>query len=453
MTAITVGSAPGTTLGWIGIVRLGLVQSAIGAMVMLVTSILNRVMVVEYALPAALPAGLVAWHYVVQLSRPAWGHGSDKGNRRTPWIVFGMALLALGALVSVNAVPLLADRAPLGYFVAIIGYSMIGAGVGAAGTSLLALLAGQVAPERRAAAASITWIMMIVGIVIGSGVIGSLIDPYSMQRLAIAASGVALAAFVVSLLAVWGLEQPRQQVEADGHEVATIGFGAALREMLAETDARQFTIFVFLSMLAYSMQDMILEPFAGLLFDYSPSESTKLTGTQHVGVLVGMILVGVLGSAFGGGTPASLRRWIVGGCLGSALALAGLAMAAQVGTAWPLTLNIILLGFANGVFAVAAIGAMMGLAGAQGPSRSGIRMGVWGASQAMAFGLGGLIGAVGVDIGRAMTGVDSTAFLIVFAGEAMLFLVAAWLAMGVTRARVPASASPTMVSRAQEVAA
>ena len=50
-------------------VRLGLVQSSIGAIVMLATSLLNRVMVVEYALPAALPAGLVAWHYAVQLSR------------------------------------------------------------------------------------------------------------------------------------------------------------------------------------------------------------------------------------------------------------------------------------------------------------------------------------------------------------------------------------------------
>ena len=453
MTAITFGTAPGKTLGWIGIVRLGLVQSAIGAMVMLVTSILNRVMVVEYALPAALPAGLVAWHYAVQLSRPAWGHGSDQGNRRTPWIVFGMALLALGALVAVNAVPLLAERVAFGYFVAVIGYSMIGAGVGAAGTSLLALLAGQVAPDRRAAAASITWIMMVLGIVITSGITGSLIDPYSMQRLAMVASGVALAAFVISLFALWGLERPRQQVEANPREAPSIGFGPALREMLAETDARQFTIFVFLSMLAYSMQDMILEPFAGLLFDYTPGESTKLSGTQHIGVLAGMILVGVLGSAFGGGAPASLRRWIVGGCLGSALALAGLAMAAQVGNAWPLTLNIILLGFANGVFAVAAIGAMMGLAGAKGPSRAGIRMGVWGASQAMAFGLGGLIGAVGVDIGRAMTGVDSTAFLVVFAGEAILFLVAARLAMGVTRARATDAGLVRKVTMTQEVAA
>ncbi|RZM01070.1 MAG: MFS transporter, partial [Sphingomonas sp.] len=113
-------------LGWLGIVRLGLVQSAIGAIVMLATSLLNRVMVVEYALPAALPAGLVAWHYAVQLTRPLWGHGSDHGRRRTPVILLGMATLATGALLAVGAVALLA--------------------VGAAGTPLLALLATRAAP-------------------------------------------------------------------------------------------------------------------------------------------------------------------------------------------------------------------------------------------------------------------------------------------------------------------
>ena len=435
-------------LGWLGIVRLGLVQSAIGAMVMLVTSLLNRVMVVEYALPAALPAGLVAWHYAVQLSRPAWGHGSDRGNRRTPWIVFGMALLAFGAMAAVDALPMLAAGHWFGYLLAIIAFAMIGAGVGAAGTSLLALLASQVAPARRAAAASITWIMMVLGIVVTASVAGRLIDPFSLPRLAMVASGVALASFTLALAALWRLERPGAPVDsAEGAEHPR-QFGAALREMLADPDARRFTVFVFVSMLAYSMQDMILEPFAGLLFGFTPGQSTQLSGTQHSGVLVGMILVGVAGSAFGGGSPASLRRWIIGGCLGSAIALAGLAVAARVGAGWPLAANIVLLGFANGVFAVAAIGAMMGLAGARGPAHTGIRMGVWGASQAIAFGLGGLIGAVGVDVGRAITGGTPQAFMAVFAAEAGLFILAAWLAIGVTRAR-PAPAYP----RQQEVTA
>lgn len=430
-----VSAAP---LGWIGIVRLGLVQSAIGAIVMLATSLLNRVMVVEYALPAALPAGLVAWHYAVQLSRPLWGHGSDRGRRRTPWIIAGMAILGSGALLAVQAVSLLAVRSLWGGALAIIAFAMIGAGVGAAGTSLLALLATCVAPDRRAAAASITWIMMVTGIVFTAGVAGAFIDPFSLYRLSVVASCVVGAAFIASVLAVWGIERrERSEPELERDRPSALkargvaDFGVALREIWADDEARRFTIFVFLSMLAYSMQDLILEPFAGLLFGFTPGQSTQLSGVQHGGVLAGMILVGVAGSVFGR-SPAGMRLWIMGGCAGSAVALAGLAVAAGVGSGWPLAGNIAALGFANGVFAVSAIGAMMGLAGAGGPNggggREGIRMGVWGAAQAIAFGFGGLIGAVGVDVGRALIGSTSQTFTIVFGAEALLFLVAASLA-------------------------
>lgn len=420
-------------LGWLGIVRLGLVQSAIGSIVMLATSLLNRVMVVEYALPAALPAGLVAWHYAVQLSRPVWGHGSDSGRRRTPWIIGGMAVLAGGAMLAVQSVPLLSDSAWLGYATAILAFSLIGAGVGAAGTSLLALLATRVAPERRAAAASITWIMMIAGIVISAAVAGKLVDPFSFARLVAVFGGVAATAFFVSIFAIWGVEGVTAAI-AEPREAPAMGFGAALVELWADSDARRFTIFVFLSMLAYSMQDLILEPFTGLRFGMTPGQSTQISSVQHGGVLIGMILVGIGGSAFSkrgsaAGRAHGLQRWIVGGCIGSALALTGLAMAARFGPGWPIIGNIFALGFANGVFAVAAIGTMMALAGAGGPNREGIRMGVWGAAQALAFGTGGLTGAVAVDVGRALTGSLPETFMLVFGTEAFLFLVAAALCL------------------------
>ncbi|MBY0285424.1 MAG: BCD family MFS transporter [Sphingomonas sp.] len=423
-------------LGWFGIARLGLVQFAIGAVVMLASSLLNRLMVVEYALPAAVPAGLVAWHYAVQLSRPVWGHGSDKGHRRTPWIIGGMAMLAGGAMLAVASLGELGRGSVLGFAMAILAFSIIGAGVGAAGTSLLALLATRTAPERRAAAAAITWIMMIVGIVITASIAGRLIDPFTPQRLALVAGGVVGGAFLVSLIGIWGIEGTPTAVVQPADALPAQSFGEAVREMLAEPEARHFTGFVFLAMLAYSMQDLILEPFAGLVFGMTPGQSTQLSGTQHSGVLLGMILVGIGGSAFGGGTPRVLRRWIVGGCLGSALALAGLGLAARAGAGWPLAANIWALGFANGVFAVAAIGAMMSLAGAAGPQREGVRMGVWGAAQAIAFGLGGLTGAVGVDLARAVMKADGPAFTLVFAVEGGLFLAAAWLAVGVGRGAI-----------------
>ncbi len=407
-------------LGWPGIVRLGLVQSAIGALAVLATSLLNRVMVVEYALPAALPAGLVAWHYAVQLSRPAWGHGSDRTQRRGGWIMGGMVVLAAGTLLAVAALPLLATRSAGGFALAVLAFSLIGAGVGAAGTSLLALLAARTAPAQRAPAAAIAWIMMVFGIAVTAGVVGALIDPFSPARLLRVTAVVALAAITLTALAVWRIETAPEAPAAPAPPLA-----AALRTIAGDPAARRFTAFVFVSMLAYSMQDLILEPFAGLRFGMSPGQSTALTGVQHGGVLLGMIAAGLGGSLRGG---AGLRRWIGGGCAGSAAAMAALAFGAQAGPGWPLVLNIALLGLANGVFAVAAIGAMMTLASAGGSGREGVRMGVWGAAQAIAFALGGLIGAGGVDALRALTGSIPAAFGLVFALEAALFVAAVWLA-------------------------
>ena len=85
------------------------------------------------------------------------------------------------------------------------------------------------------------------------------------------------------------------------------------------------------------------------------------------------------------------------------------------------------LGFFNGMFAVAAIGSMMALAGEGRHAREGTRMGLWGASQAIAAGLGGLVGAAAVDIARHMTD-DATAFGLVFTLEAGLFGIAAVMA-------------------------
>ncbi|MGB5497188.1 MAG: PucC family protein, partial [Sedimenticolaceae bacterium] len=142
-------------LGWLGIVRLGLVQAALGAIVVLTTSTMNRVMVVEFALPAMLPGALVALHHVIQMSRPRFGYGSDVGGRRTPWIIGGMLVLALGGIAAAMGTALMGLDPVSGTAVALLGFVMIGLGVGACGTSLLVLLAKRVDAGRRAAAATI----------------------------------------------------------------------------------------------------------------------------------------------------------------------------------------------------------------------------------------------------------------------------------------------------------
>jgi len=145
-------------LGWFGIFRLGLVQTSLGAIVVLTTSTINRIMVVELALPALLPGLLVGLHYAVQITRPRMGYGSDQGGRRTPWIIGGMLVLGLGGALAAVSTSLIGAYPVGGLLLAVLAFLMVGLGVGAAGTSLLVLLAKSVAPRYRGAAASTVWV-------------------------------------------------------------------------------------------------------------------------------------------------------------------------------------------------------------------------------------------------------------------------------------------------------
>jgi BCD family chlorophyll transporter-like MFS transporter len=422
--------------GWLSIIRLGLVQAALGSIVVLTTSTLNRVMVVELSLAAIVPGFLVGLHYAIQLSRPLFGHGSDVSRAgRSLWIIGGMALLAVAGTAAAATTHVFEQSFALGLGLAALAYAFIGLGIGASGTSLLALLASRTAPARRPAAATIVWIMMIAGIVVTAATTGSLLDPYSHGRLVTITAITGTIAVLVTIIALAGLER----VAEIGGETASDDAPSSFRERLAETwaddEARLFTVFIFLSMLAYATQDLIMEPFAGLIFGFTPGQSTQLSGTQHAGILIGMVLVGVIGTLPFGRSPRVLKAFTLAGCAGSALALAALSIGAFT-PGWPLAVNVATLGFFNGMFTIAAIGAMMSLAGksrAEGRgAREGIRMGVWGAAQAIAFGLGGFSGTVAVDALRALTGDTALSFATVFAFEALLFLASAAIALKIT---------------------
>jgi BCD family chlorophyll transporter-like MFS transporter len=423
---------PSNPLGWLGIFRLGLVQTALGAIVVLTTSTINRVMVVELAMPAMLPGALVGLHYAVQLLRPRFGHGSDAGGRRTPWIVGGMAMLAIGGVAAATATAWMSTEPVGGILLAILAFLAIGVGVGCAGTSLLVLLATRVTPRRRPAAATIVWVMMILGFILTSAIGGRFLDPFTPLRLVQVAACVASLAFLVSFAAVYGIEtvatSSPSPVGPSATAMAKPSFRAALSEVWGEPQARRFTLFVFMSMLAYSAQDLILEPFAGLVYGLTPGQTTQLSGVQNSGVLLGMVLVACLGTAIGGPRLGSLRGWTIAGCLLSACALLALAFGGWVGPDWPLKPTVFSLGFANGMFAVAAIGSMMSQASDGTPSREGVRMGLWGAAQAIAFGGGGFLGTVAVDLTRWLVGSPVTAYGMVFVAEAALFLISVGLA-------------------------
>ncbi len=412
---------------WFAIFRMGLVQLALGAIVVLTTSTLNRVMVVELQLAALVPGLMVALHYAVQLTRPRMGFGSDRGGLRTPWIAGGMVVLALGGFGAAVGTAWAATAPTAGLALAAASFVLVGLGVSATGTSVLALLATRVPAERRAGAATLVWVMMIVGLAGSAGLSGRFLDPYSPERLVLVSGVVSSVALLLALVAVAGVERASPRIAAASQ--APVPFRDALAEVWRESDARRFTVFVLVSMLAYSAQDLILEPFAGIRFGFTPGESTQLSGLQHGGTLAGMLLAAMAGRRVVGASVGSLRHWILGGCVASALALAGLVVGAVVGPAWPLRANVFVLGVANGAFSIAAIGSMMALASQGRESREGTRMGLWGAAQAVSFAVGGVAGTAASDLARWALGSQVGAYGLVFAVEALLFLAAAALAL------------------------
>ena len=418
-------------LSWWQIVRLGLIQTCLGGVVVLTTSTLNRIMVVELALAASIPGFLVTIHHVVQLARPRIGYGSDVGGRRTPWIISGMLILGLGGVLAALGATLVPAHYWLGLSVSALGFFAIGVGTGATGTSLLALLAKHVAPERKPAAAALVWFMMIIGFAVTAGVAGHFLDPYSPERLLAVTSTVSASAMIVTLAVIRGIEPTERADNSAILNRPTVekgAFTAALAEVWRDPQARIFTIFVFVSMLAYSAQDLILEPFAGLVFGRTPGESTQLAGVQHSGVLLGMTAMAISTLIFKSKGAVLLQLWIKGGCLLSAAALFLLCWGGLNSPNWSLEANVFLLGTANGGFAVAAIGAMMVLASAGEQKREGIRMGLWGAAQAIAFALGGFLGTVAVDVTRYWLNDPAISYGLVFACEGVLFVIAASLA-------------------------
>lgn len=400
------------TLGWGLLARLCLVNAAIGGMAALPVNLFNRLMTVELMLPAILPGLLVALHYGVQLTRPVWGHRSDAKGGRTPFILGGTVVVGIGLVMTAYAIAEVTHW-PTQLGIWIVAYALIGLGIGAAGTSFLALLAVAAPTGKQAAAATFAWLMLIAGAIIGSIGTGIALKPYTHDKLVPVVIGVAIIALIVAYVATWRVE--RRLGPAPAPQEAKLG--PALRATWDDPAARAFTGFVFLSILAFYLSELVLEPFAGHVHGLSPDASTRLSGGKDGASLVGMIAAGAL-ATFGLGT---LRGWAVTGCIISAVGLIGL------GAGLALVPFTVVLGLGNGLFVVGAIGSMMNLAAAQ-EGAAGTRMGVFGAAQAIAAGLAGLIATGTLDIARLILP-DTAAYGTVFGIEAILFLAAALVAL------------------------
>ena len=429
-------------MNWFSILRLGLVQLCIGSSVVIPLSTLNRLMKVELALPATIAGFLIALHYAVQLTRVNWGYLSDKTQNRSQWIIFGMLILGIGGVLASVSIPLIESNFAYGIMLALFSYTLIGFGVGAAGTPLLALLASYSSKSQKGFAASITFLMMILGLAITGITTGIILDPYSHQKLMKITASLAIITNILSYLSLKNLEKSLLN-NADARIPNSIRYDVpfltGIKKIWMEREARLFTIFIFISMGAFSMQDPILEPFAGEVFGFAVGESTKLDGFHKIGTLIGIILVILCLSKFRIGFGSfsifknerlgSEKLWLITGCLFSALSLFIISL---LGLTYrdPGILNsvVFFFGISNGVFTAGILGTMLHLASrGSGENNTGTRMGMWGAAQAYATMIAVFFSTVLVDILGLMMNSLPSVYGIVFLTAASFFIAAAFL--------------------------
>ena len=429
-------------MNWFSILRLGLVQLCIGSSVVIPLSTLNRLMKVELALPATIAGFLIALHYAVQLTRVNWGYLSDKTQNRSQWIIFGMLILGIGGVLASASIPLIESNFAYGIMLALFSYTLIGFGVGAAGTPLLALLASYSSKSQKGFAASITFLMMILGLAITGITAGIILDPYSHQKLIKITTSLAIITNILSYLSLKNLEKTLRN-NADVRTPNAINYNVpfleGIKKVWMEREARLFTIFIFISMGAFSMQDPILEPFAGEVFSFAVGESTKLDGFHKIGTLIGIILIILCLSKFRIGFASlsivknerlgSEKFWLITGCIFSAFSL---FMISLLGLTYrdPGILNsvVFLFGISNGVFTAGILGTMLHLASrGSGDNNTGTRMGIWGAAQAYATMIAVFFSTVLVDILGLMMNSLPSVYGIVFLTAASFFIAAAFL--------------------------
>ena len=420
------------------LLRLSLFQVSVGMAIVLLIGTLNRVMIVELGVPVWLVAGMIALPLVFAPFRAVIGfksdtHRSHLGWRRVPYLWFGTLLQFGGLAIMPFALILLggdsAVHAPawVGQLAAGLSFLLIGAGLHTVQTAGLAL-ATDLAPQRdHPKVVALLCVMMMAGMMVAALLFGALLATFSELRLIKVVQGAGAFTMVINLAAMWK-QEPRGGRQANADVAQT--FAASWAMLAAKGSPVRRLVAVGLGTMAFSMQDVLLEPYGGQVLHLSVGATTGLTAILAVGGLAGFLLAA---RRLGRGTDP--YRFAAAGTLIGLAAFATLILAAPLASVVLFAGGVALVGFGSGIFAHCTLTAAMGLAQA---GQSGTVLGIWGAVQASAAGVavaaGGFIRdgvaalAGSCALGRAMTGA-SVGYSTVYACEIGL-LVATLLALG-----------------------
>lgn len=377
------------------ILRLSLFQVSVGMATVMMLGTLNRVMIVELGVPAFLVAVMVALPVLSAPFRALLGFRSDThrsaiGWRRVPYIWFGSLWQFGGLAVMPFALIVLSGDQTLGpdwagEVLAGLAFLMTGVGIHMTQTAGLALASDRATEATRPRVVALLYVMNLLGMAVSALVLGALLADFSNLRLIQVVQGTAVVTLLLNLVALWK-QEPLRPMSAAERAAPRPRFRDAWADFSSGGQAGRLLVVVALGTAAFSMQDVLLEPYGGQVLGLSVSETTLLTALWSCGAIAGFAIA---------------ARWLAAGMLPCRMAgrglLAGILAFACVIVAGPMQsvpfffLGAGLIGFGAGLFAVSTLTAAMTLP-VSGMAGRGLALGAWGAAQATAAGLGIALG-------------------------------------------------------------
>jgi BCD family chlorophyll transporter-like MFS transporter len=394
------------------LLRLSLFQVSVGMAIALLIGTLNRVMIVELHVPASWVSVMVAMPIVVAPFRALIGFSSDThqsalGWKRVPYIWRG-TLVQFGGLAMMPFALLVlsgqghASEAPqwVGHLGAGVAFLLVGAGLHTTQTAGLALATDLAPEDSRPKVVGLMYVMLLVGMMVSAIGFGAFLSNFSPGRLIQVIQASAILTLVLNVTALWKQES-RARVP-DSKRVKSENFKESWERFCYGGQAIRRLIAVGLGTIAFSMEDILLEPYGGEVLHLSVGVTTALTATLAIGGLIGFALASnILSKGFDPFKMASIGAFV--GLPG----FMSVIMSSQVESAVLFAMGILFIGVGGGLFGHGTLTATMNLAP---PGQSGLALGAWGAVQAtaagLAIGVGGIIRDVVDSVFRAPLGYD-----------------------------------------------
>ena len=255
------------------LLRLSLFQVSVGMALVLLIGTLNRVMIVELGVPVSLVAIMISLPLIFAPFRALIGFRSDihvsaLGWRRVPFIWKGTMVQFGGLAIMPFALLVLsgggnAKNWPLwiGDVGAAVAFLLVGAGLHTVQTVGLALATDLAPAESRPKVVGLMYVMLLFGMIASALIFGALLVDFTPARLVQVIQGCALATMVLNVVALWK-QETRHTIQNRPNRVAPT-FRQAWDSFTENSRAMRRLVAVGLGTMAFSMEDVLLEPYGG----------------------------------------------------------------------------------------------------------------------------------------------------------------------------------------------